>query len=130
MAFGGRLYPEAPASPRLNDIFSRYGLSEEKLRNECREEVLLKIACELREWNMVGRRLNVPRHKLTEIDRDNRSEGQRKLAMLDTWHEREGEEATYLKLAHALYDQGRRDLVEMLCQILTTSVTARKDPSK
>ena len=38
--------------------------------------------------------------------------------MLDTWREREGAAASYWKLANALYQHGRRDLVEILCKAI------------
>ena len=87
------------SAPSLMDILSRYSLHEGQLQKECPQDVLLHIATQLCEWSLIGRRLKVPRQALTAIDRDNNSEGEKKLAMLDTWHEREGSEATYLKLA-------------------------------
>ena len=70
---------------------------------------------------MVGCYLNLSEQDLTAVDRDNHMETWRKLAMLDSWHERdrcEGSNATYLRLADALQRHGRRDLVELLCEIV------------
>ena len=102
-------------SPTMNDILSHHGLTEEHLKKECPPEVRLRIAKELSEWNLVGRYLGISKQDLTAIGRQYDTEAQRKVAMLDTWHEREGSSATYLKLANALHEHGRKDLVELLC---------------
>ena len=105
-------------SPSLEDIISRRGLAKEKLQEKCSQAIRLKIAAKLEDWKMVGRYLNVPSEKLTAIERENHTEDQRRVGILDTWHKREGEDASYLRLADALYQQGRRDLVELLCELI------------
>ena len=109
-------------SPTLEDIISRYGLEKGKLQEECSQIIRLKVAAKLEDWKMVGRYLSMPSEKLKAIDRENDTEDQRRVAMLDTWHKREGEGASCLKLANALYQRGRRDLVERLCEVIQSSV--------
>jgi hypothetical protein len=99
----------------LEDILSRYGLAKERLRQECSREIVLDIVTKLRDWKMVGNYLNIPSELLTAIERENHTENERKVAMFDTWHEREGTAASYTRLNSALYRHGRRDLVESLC---------------
>ena len=41
--------------------------------------------------------------------------------MVDTWQKREGRAASYWKLAGALYQHGRWDLIELLCTTLVSS---------
>ena len=105
-------------NPSLEDVISRYGLAKEKLQEKCSQAIRLKIAAKLEDWKMAGRYLNIPSEKLKAIERDNDSEDQRRVAMLDAWHEREGECASYLRLADALYQHGRRDLIELLCKLM------------
>ena len=102
----------------LEDILSACGLAKERLQEECSREIILKIAAKLKDWKMVGHYLNIPPERLTAIDRENHTENQRKVAMFDTWHEREGKAASCMRLTSALYQQGRRDLVESLCKAI------------
>ena len=105
-------------SPNLEDIVSRCGLTSEKLQKECPQKIRIKIATKLEDWKMVGHYLSMPPEELKAIERENDTENQRKVAMLDTWHKREGERANCWKLANALYQHGRRDLVELLCKAI------------
>ena len=107
---------EQKNGPNLEDIISQYGLAKEKLHEECSQTVRLKIASKLEDWKMVGRYLNIPSEMLKAIERDNDTEDQRRVAMLDTWHKSEGELASYSRLADALYQHGRRDLVSAIVQ--------------
>ena len=108
-------------SLNLEDIVSRCGLTSEKLQKECSREVRIKIAAKLEDWKMVGHYLSMPPEELKAIERENDTENQRTVAMLDTWHKREGETANCWKLANALYQHGRRDLIESLCKAILSS---------
>ena len=70
---------------------------------------------------MVGHYLSTPSEKLKAIERENDTESQRKVAMLDTWHKRKGKAASCWKLATALYQHGRQDLIESLCKAIQSS---------
>ena len=104
------------AELNLEDVVSRCGLPRGRLQEECSLEIILKIAAKLDDWKMVGHYLGIPSEKLKAIERENDTEDQRKIAMLDVWHKREGKAASCWKLANALYQHGRRDLVESLCK--------------
>ena len=101
--------------PSLDDILSRHGLQRECLDRECPRDVRMKIAEELSNWKMVGHCFKFTPVKIKDIERDNHSEEERKVALLDAWGQREVSEATYLKLADVLHRRNRRDLVEFLC---------------
>ena len=107
----------------VNNILSRYDLKIEHLQKECSHEVRLQISQELVDWGMFGRYLKLSEQDLTAISRENHTEAHQKVVMLDTWHRREGSNATYFRLAKALYQHGRRDLVELLCRILKPTST-------
>jgi hypothetical protein len=103
------------AGATLDDIISDYNLKQEHLQRVCSQNVRLRIAKELTDWKMLGHYLKLTEADLIAIKRENDTEALRRVAMLNTWHEREGYKATYLKLAGALYEHGRRDLVGLLC---------------
>ena len=105
----------------LNDILSQYALKETDLSIKCPREVSNEIAVKLIDWKMIGYSLGFPAEKLTSIGRENETQDLCKVALLDSWSKREGEEASYMKLADALYRRQRRDLVEFLCKLLIAS---------
>ena len=100
----------------LDELLSRYGLERKVLERKCPSRVRLEIAEHLGDWKMVGRYLNIDPQKLDDIEVENHREERRRVALLDAWDEKEGEGATYLKLAVVLNHRKRTDLVEKLCE--------------
>ena len=79
---------------------------------------------------MVGHYLTMPSEELKAIERENDTENLRKVAMLDTWHKREGKAASCWKLANALFQHGRRDLIESLCKaVLSAEESSQRNES-
>ena len=107
--------PLSDFNPSLEDLLSHYGLQKSDLESECPHEIRNKIALKLEDWKLVGRFLNIPSEKLTAIDVDNKTEEERRVILLEMWAKKEGEGATYLKLAEVMHKRERRDLVQMLC---------------
>ena len=105
----------ANSSPSLEKVISRHDLTRKDLEIVCPRDVRQEVAVKLVDWKMVGHFLNVPEERIAAIAHQNDTEDQRKVALLDTWSHREGEGATYLKLAHVLHQRERNDLVEFLC---------------
>ena len=112
--------------PSLEELLSHHGLQREDLESVCPQEVRDRIALKLEDWKMVGRCLKFLPEKLKAIDRENETEDQRRVALLDNWGKREGKGATYLKLAEVLHQRGRSDLVEMLCDELRKSIVPQQ----
>ena len=112
----------------FEDILSACGLAKERLQQECSREIVLEIATKLKDWKMVGSYLSMPSEKLKAIELENDTEDQRKVALFDTWREREGTAANYTKLTNALYRHGRRDLVESLCKAIATEIASAQSP--
>ena len=108
----------SPAS--LDDILSRYGLKRKDLEQKCPTRVRLEMAQLLDDWQMMGYYLGFNAQKLNDIKLDYVNEERRRVALLDAWEQKEGEEATYLKLAEALDNRRRADLVEkLICSMIT-----------
>ena len=70
------------------------------------------------DWEMVGYCFSFPPEKIAAIERQNYTEDQRKVALLNAWSEREGDGATFLKLADVLHQRKRNDLVDFLCKAI------------
>ena len=107
------------ATLSLEEVLSKYDLKRKDLEAVCPRDVRNKVAVELIDWKMIGYCFDFSRAKLEAIDRENQTEDQRKVALLDSWGERDGREATYFRLAEVLRERGRGDLIELLCGVLT-----------
>ena len=101
----------------MDEILSSYGLEKKALDRRCSDGHRRNFALTFSEWRVVGDLLHFADEDLDAIDRSNSTEAQKKTALLDFWTERDGEEATYLKLAEALIAGQHRDLVESLCKL-------------
>ena len=108
--------------PSLDEIVLANGLEKRQLKLKCSQYIKLRISQEVSDWKMIGMLLGFKRARLDAIDRDNRTEGQRKIALFEAWSEQNGNEATYLKLAEVLLHHQRRDLVELLCELVKTQL--------
>ena len=102
----------------LEDLLSRHELERKDLDRRYSAEMRLEIVQLLDDWKMIGYYLGFTSQKINDIKIDNDNEEQRRVAVLDAWEQREGEEATYLKLAEALHHRGRADLIEKLCGMI------------
>ena len=115
--------------PSLEDLLSRHGLTRDELESVCPRDVRHNVAVKLVDWKMVGHCFSFPKEKLAAIDRENDTDDLRKVALLDTWSEREGKGATCLKLANVLHQRERNDLVGFLCdRILQKRVSSVREP--
>ena len=107
------------ARPTLNDILFEHKLDRSELDEECSPDILLTIAEKVSEWNLFGRYLGIPKQALSTIGRQYDTDAQKTVATFNVWHESERAKATYLRIADALYQYGRRDLITLLCFIIT-----------
>ena len=105
---------ESNSPPSLEDLISRHGLTRDDFDRVCPRNVRHNVAVKLVDWKMVGHCFSFPKEKLAAIDRENDTEDLRKVALLDSWSDREGKGATYMKLADVLHQRERNDLVEFL----------------
>ena len=69
--------------PSLDNILSCHRLHRECLDREYPRNVRMEIAKELSNWKMVGHCFKFPPVKIKDIERDNHSEEEQKVALLD-----------------------------------------------
>ena len=108
----------------LEDILSEEGLNKEDLDKVCSQAIRYEMAMKIRHWKMIGRCLEISEPTLYDIEVDNRTEEDRRIALLDTWHKQKGRRATYHSLLRVLYQCRRRDLVEDLCDMIKSHTAA------
>ena len=110
--------------PSLEEILSRHELKTTDLDRECPRDIRCDIAVELgADWEMIGCYLKFSSGELRDINRENNSQEMCRVSLLDTWGKREGKGATFMKLADALHRRKRRDLVEVLCAKLKSTLS-------
>ena len=113
----------------LKNILFRHGLEEKDLERECPRNIRDTIASKIVDWKMAGRYLGFPAEKLAAIGCENDTEDQRKVALLDSWGNKEGKGASFLQLADALHRRERADLVELLCINVRSFINANRSNS-
>ena len=100
-------------------VMNKFGFERDDLK--CPRRIYNRIACEIvDDWNMIGRLLDVSHKALTSIRQDlslNSSE-ERAAAMLDTWVEEKGRDATCLKLAEVLLERKHISTLEKFCKLV------------
>lgn len=104
--------------PTLDEILSRHGLEKKHLERKIPAEMILELAQLLDDWKMIGYYLGFTEQNLSDIQIDNHNEEHRRVALLNKWEQRQGEEATYLKLAEAFHHRQKIAAVERLCKRL------------
>ena len=109
---------------QLKEILTRHSLKEDDLHRKCSQAIRNEIAIKVKNWQLLGHCFSIPDEKLEAIQVDHRIEEQRRVALLSTWHQREGEGATYYKLIEALYHRQRVDLVEEVSRLIKSQKAA------
>ena len=106
----------------LEEIVFQYGLQRGNLEELYVLDIIHKIATILKEnWKTVGNYLGLSSEELTTIEYANKTEYQRKVAVLDIWHCREEKAANCWKLVNILNQHNRQDLIESLCKAMQSS---------
>ena len=93
-------------------------LTIEDLQELCDNSVLRKLAKDLDNWQLVGYNLELTKSDIKAIQSDNTDEESRRIDMLYRWKEKQGSEATYLKLVEGFIDSERLDLVDQALDFL------------
>ena len=101
----------------LEDIFG--DVNQAKLDQPCRRKHLIKISGSIARWEELAPYLDLDEVEIEDIKEEHSSPKRRRQAMLGKWKEKNGMKATYRKLAKIFASQGRRNLAEELCKILT-----------
>ena len=111
----------------LEEILQRNGLSRTGLQRECPRETRVKIALKVTDWKVFGHIIGLSRERIVSVERENSTEDQRKVALLESWYEKDSKNATSLKLAEALRDHQRGDLIDHLCQLTVMCIGSESD---
>ena len=102
---------------KLDDFLTAHRLDRRDLQRVCSKVHRDEFSKRIRDWKAVGTALGLSQEQLDAIDAAHKSEEQKKIILFDQWSERDGEKATYLKLAELLL-AGQLNPLQELCSIL------------
>ena len=103
----------------FRDHLDTRGLTFEELRaHQCPDNVLLKLSERLDNWDTAGLYLEILAHEIKAIKVDNGSEESRKVALLNKWKQKNGDDATYYNLIAGLRDADRSDIADQALDCL------------
>ena len=95
-----------------NKAFNTLLLFSGFMDKTCTKDCLLKVALLDFEWKVIGRRLLKKELDITDIDREEPTEQQKRDKVLMKWKEQEGSGATYQKLIDFFKELGKKDAAE------------------
>ena len=96
------------------DVANEVGLAADELSKPCDSSIIPSLADCFRQWKVIFGSL-LSDLDLGDVDRENTTEEEKRIAALRKWKARKGCGATYKILVDALLKKGERDQAENLC---------------
>lgn len=107
-------------SPTIEELLIHHSLQRKDLDKKCPRRIRNEIALKITKWKAIGRLLNIPEEKLAAIELDKKDEEERRVATIETWHERNAHRATSLQLVEAICDLKNVAVAGVLCEMIST----------
>ena len=115
-----------PGGISLEDLTERYKIPSDVLENEVSIDGCKKISTFLESWRLVAPYLGLSEGDVKAIERDRKSEEEKRLLMLQRWKQALAFKATYKKLINTLLSIKRADLAVKVCQtVISSSASSR-----
>ena len=108
------------------EVANGVGLAASELSKPCENSIISSLADCFSQWKMVFGSL-LSDLDLNDVDKENSIEGEKRIAALRKWRDRNGREATYKVLVDALLNRGERYQAENLCKILAEHSMSNKN---
>ena len=102
----------------LEDLVERHTLPRGLLDREVSREHLSDVSSLLEHWEKFARAAGLTEPRIVEIDRDGRTEEDRRYKALHMWHEKNAFLATYSELARILLTINYIDTACKVCLLL------------
>ena len=97
---------------------TNFNLEAEELNTPCEDRLIPSLANFVHPWRVVTAALGLSDVDVGDIDSENNSGEERRIAALRKWKTRNGQEATYKLLLDALISVQRVDKANGLCRLL------------
>ena len=104
------------------EVATVVGLGADELSKPCNGSIIPSLADCFREWRVIFGSL-LSELDLDDIDRENTTEEEKRIAALRKWRDRNGSEATYKILVDTLLNRGERHQAESLCKTLADQLS-------
>ncbi|XP_019859428.1 PREDICTED: probable helicase with zinc finger domain [Amphimedon queenslandica] len=99
--------------------------------HQCSDSVLLKLSKKLGNWDTAGLYLKIVADEIKAIKVDNSSEESRRVALLNKWKQKNGDDATYYNLISGLCDADRIDIADQALDCLMKNmIEIKKEQEK
>ena len=102
------------------------GLAADELSKPCDSDLISSLANCFCQWKVIFGSL-LSELDLNDINKENLTEEEKRIAALRKWKARNGSKGTYKILVDALLTQGERDQAESLCKILANYLSCNKN---
>ena len=99
------------------EVANEVGLAADELSKPCDSTVIPSLADCFSEWRVLFESL-LSELDLDDVDKENATKEEKRIAALRKWKARNGSEATYKVLVGVLLKKGERYQAESLCKIL------------
>ena len=121
---------EPLAPPTLDDLVRVTGVPLQKLDEPCSDEHLRDISSGLTQWRTVAPHLSLEEGDIEEIERDIKTESEKRLKALRKWKNKYSFKATYRVLTEALLKCRMAHPAEKVCRLLVPDPQELRDDSK
>ena len=101
----------------VEEVANGVGLAADELSKPCDDSIIPSLADYFSRWRVIFGSL-LSDLDLGDVDRENTTEEEKRIAALRKWRDRNGSEATYEILVGALLNRGERHQAESLCKTL------------
>ena len=101
-------------TPSYTSVISYYGLQASDMQVKCSDEVIHIVANEMTDWRLDH--FSLGEAEVVEIDREGRTEKEKKLKYLQSWKNRHDFMATYKLMAQNLVQAGNVSLAGLVCK--------------
>ena len=102
------------AKVSAEEVANGVGLAAEELSKPCDSNIIPSLANCFSQWKVIFGSL-LSELDLGDVDKENTTEEEKRIAALRKWRDRNGREATYKVLVDALLNRGQRYQAENLC---------------
>ena len=112
----------------LEDLTKRFEIPDSILENEVSDGDIREVSTFLESWKLVAPHLGLSKGEIEAIDRDGKTEEEKRLLMLQRWKQALVFKATYKKLINALLSVRRADVAVKVCQVVSFALAKQSPP--
>ena len=114
--------PTAPSS-NCESFLASHNLQPAQLDIQCQPKILLSMVTGITHWQLLARALDLTSTEIADIEQEMNDEKEKKCQVFEVWCQKNGLDATYLKLMEAILNLNDVALANYCIHILKSSIT-------